>query len=192
VANLRHGGAGARLETCRSSWRCWAAFIAVAPLFLASAPAYGMQYQRGSTPNAISTIATLRKVPNASSAPAVPASPTVPNMSGPPAKTGHPDPASSVSEQPHSPSFQEGLADRRAWAAWFAGLSGDYQSGARFWFVQTLMTVQDSCDQPVGYNPNAWIAGCREAQQRLATPTMRRETDPEYRQGWISFQETRR
>jgi hypothetical protein len=83
--------------------------------------------------------------------------------------------------------FQAGAADRRAWESWFASTSGDYQAGAEFWAGQRSLKKPAPCDAQsaaADRNVDLWIAGCRAAQERLASIDIRRHTDPEYRRGW--------
>ena len=79
--------------------------------------------------------------------------------------------------------FQQGLADRATWEAWFGSLSGAYRSGAYFWTGQRSLSHPQSCSMLGGEA----TAGCAAAQSRLAPWDARRKSEPDYRLGWNSF-----
>jgi type IV secretory pathway VirB10-like protein len=81
-----------------------------------------------------------------------------------------------------SPSYQQGRADRLAWEQWFATLSGDDRLGAEYWTGERHKADPGSC---VG-TPE-FQRGCAAARQRLATPDVRRKTEPQYWYGWNSL-----
>jgi hypothetical protein len=87
----------------------------------------------------------------------------------------------------HSPTFNRGLADRRAWEEWFSGLSGMYRDGALWWSAQRSLRQPGGC-VPAGAVPDRqWVAGCLEAHRRLDPSDIRRHEEPEYRAGWNSY-----
>ena len=91
------------------------------------------------------------------------------------------------SEGDQSASAESGLADRKSWEAWFAGLSGDTRDGATWWTSHRSLRVHASCEDGVAGATTAWQAGCLEAKQRLEPFDKRRKADPLYRVGWNSL-----
>lgn len=87
-----------------------------------------------------------------------------------------------------APEFQQGLADRRNWETWFAGLTGDYRSGAEYWASHRSLPRPGSCySSSEGQTPGDWVVGCLAAQGQLARSDVRRKAEPEYRRGWNSY-----
>jgi hypothetical protein len=86
-----------------------------------------------------------------------------------------------------SRTFEEGLANRRAWEAWFAGLTGPFKDGAEYWSAQRSIPKPGSCYGPTGQNLGDWTAGCLAAKRVLAPSDVRRKSEPEYRAGWNSL-----
>lgn len=82
----------------------------------------------------------------------------------------------------HSPSFQQGRADRTAWEQWFATLTGDARLGAEYWTAERGRPRPGNC---VG-TPDFQRA-CLAARQRLAGSDVKRKTDPQYWWGWNSL-----
>lgn len=105
--------------------------------------------------------------------------PVVANRVPPPRR----EPRAQVQPDPGSSAYEQGLADRRAWEDWFNGLTGDYRAGAEWWSGQRSKPRPGSC---YGSNVQDWTAGCVAAQQRLATPDIRRKAEPQYWWGWNS------
>jgi hypothetical protein len=81
-----------------------------------------------------------------------------------------------------SPSYQQGRADRLAWEQWFGTLGGDTRLGAVYWTGERHKPAPGNC---VG-TPE-FQQGCALARQRLATPDVRRKTEPQYWYGWNSL-----
>lgn len=79
--------------------------------------------------------------------------------------------------------FQQGLADREAFESWFAGLSGEYRSGAYFWAGQRSLRDPTPCASLGGQATE----GCNAAKTRLDVSDARRKLVPAYRQGWNSY-----
>jgi len=82
-------------------------------------------------------------------------------------------------------SYDRGLADRTAWEQWFAGLTGDFQTGAYWWSRQRSLPKPGVC-----YNPAAsqlFVAGCEAARARLAPTDIKRKYDAEYKRGWNAY-----
>jgi hypothetical protein len=101
--------------------------------------------------------------------------------------TAEASPPSGTADQPTtgtSVSFDQGLADRRAYEAWFGGLNADAKQGALFWATNRNRAAQGvGCD-----GPNlSWSETCRQAQVRLGAADRRRRAEPEYRAGWNSY-----
>lgn len=78
----------------------------------------------------------------------------------------------------------QGHADRVALEAWIGSLSGDRRSGADFWGQERSKPKPVSCLAADGSSSPEFVAGCQEAQRRLALPDVRRRTEPDYRKGW--------
>ena len=116
--------------------------------------------------------------PRIASAPVPPVTP--PQAAIPPAT------APPVADQEPLP-FREGLADRQRWEQWYATLSGRYLEGASFWSAHRSDRQPPSCHGNGGLDLGAFTAGCSSAQQRLATPDLRRKAEPDYRRGWNSY-----
>lgn len=96
-------------------------------------------------------------------------------------------------QSPSTPSdslFQQGLADRQAWEAWLAKLTGAYRSGAEYWAGQRSVPKPKSCYGTAEKSSGDWLSGCREALRRLAPSDVWRKLEPEYRFGWNSFAAT--
>jgi hypothetical protein len=113
---------------------------------------------------------------------ATPSATTGSAIASAPAATGNND---NIISEPSA--FQAGAADRTAWESWFASTTGDYQDGAEFWAGQRSLKKPAPCDAQsaaADRNIDLWIAGCRAAQQRLASIDIRRKSDREYRRGW--------
>jgi hypothetical protein len=106
-----------------------------------------------------------------------------PANSKPPAQSA-PPPATPPSL---SKSYDEGAADRRAWEAWFDGLTDAYRDGAEFWAEQRSTPRPGSCYGPAGRNLGDWTAGCLAAKRFLDPTDIRRRSEPEYRAGWNSY-----
>jgi len=89
---------------------------------------------------------------------------------------------------PHSPLFDQGLADRRAWEQWFSSLVGDQKAGAEYWSGQRSLPKPGSCYRAAssGQDENAFASGCLAAKQRLAHSDQMRK-NPDYKAGWNSF-----
>jgi hypothetical protein len=83
-----------------------------------------------------------------------------------------------------SSAFQQGLSDRQAWENWFAATSGDYRNGALYWSAQRNSPHPGSC-ATIGGDATA---GCLAAEARLNASDSRRKREPDYRQGWNSYQ----
>jgi hypothetical protein len=89
--------------------------------------------------------------------------------------------------QQESPTFQQGLEDRRRWEQWFGTLQGDTQAGAEYWSAHRSDPKLPSCYGAGGQSLGGQTAGCLAAQQRLAASDVRRKTEPDYRRGWNSL-----
>lgn len=87
-----------------------------------------------------------------------------------------------------SPLFRRGLADRTAWEAWFASLTGALRAGADYWAGQRSLPRPGSCRVMAirSPDPDGFAAGCVEARRFLARSDQRRR-DPDYSAGWNSF-----
>lgn len=97
-------------------------------------------------------------------------------------------PADLAPTQTISRAFAEGLAERRAYEAWFAGLDPLRQGGATYWAEnrsRTLKGERVTCGAP-NASPE-WLQGCNEARMRLTPTDRRRLSEPEYRAGWNAF-----
>jgi hypothetical protein len=81
-----------------------------------------------------------------------------------------------------SPGYLDGRADRLAWEQWFGSLAGDTRLGAEYWTGERHKARPGNC---VG-TPE-FQQGCGAATQRLATPDVRRKTEPQYWWGWNSL-----
>lgn len=99
-------------------------------------------------------------------------------------------PASAVPAQAPAltDSFHRGLADRTAWEAWFGTLSGHAQAGAAYWAAERSKPHPGSCE---ALPDPASIEGCADAKMRLQDADLLRKADPDYRQGWNSYQAAR-
>jgi hypothetical protein len=102
-----------------------------------------------------------------------------PSPTNPPTPSLLPAPAEHAADTP----FAQGLADREAWEIWFAGLKGDYRTGALYWSGQRSLPMPGSCAALGGET----TAGCEAAKQRLDLSDGRRKQDPAYRLGWNSY-----
>jgi restriction system protein len=100
-----------------------------------------------------------------------------PNQAAPPA-VGEAPP-----EGQPSAAYSEGQADREAWEAWFASLTGDSRAGADYW-AGHRSTRGVSCAATPNANSADWLAGCNAARERLAPSDLRRKAEPDYRLGW--------
>ncbi len=113
-----------------------------------------------------------------------PSSPNAP----PPQYYGSLSPSPAPGDPPAiSKAYEEGLADRRAWENWFAGLMGAFKDGAEYWTGQRSIPKPGSCYGPVGQNLGNWTAGCVEAKRILAPSDIRRKSESDYRAGWNSY-----
>lgn len=83
----------------------------------------------------------------------------------------------------NSPEAQ-GHLDRVSFETWFIGLSGDQRRGAEFWSQERSKSKPVSCLATDGSSVPGFVAGCQEAQRRLALPDVRRRTESDYRKGW--------
>jgi hypothetical protein len=83
----------------------------------------------------------------------------------------------------NGPSFEQGLADRTAWERWFEGLPPSVKAGAEYWSAQRSTPKPGGCTS----TDAAFMAGCTEAQRRLALSDTKRRSDPDYRLGWNSY-----
>jgi hypothetical protein len=86
-----------------------------------------------------------------------------------------------------SPAFATGLADRRAYEEWFASLGGDFKRGVEYWAGQRSLPNPGSCYLADGTSAGEWTQGCLAAQRRLAPTDVRRNAEPDYRQGWNAY-----
>ena len=82
----------------------------------------------------------------------------------------------------HASAYQQGHADRVAWEEWFGTLGGDARLGAEYWTGERHKPAPGNC---VG-TPE-FQQGCAAARQRLATPDVRRKSEPQYWWGWNSL-----
>jgi hypothetical protein len=80
--------------------------------------------------------------------------------------------------------YVDGKQDRRAWEAWFAGLSGDFRQGADWWAGVRSTPNPPTCSKAPGTDRMAAFKGCNEAKTRLASADRRRRAEPDYRAGW--------
>ncbi len=83
-----------------------------------------------------------------------------------------------------NPPEMQGHADRVSFETWFSTLSGDQRRGAEFWAQERSKPRPVSCLATDGSSASEFVAGCQEAQRRLALPDVRRRTEPDYRKGW--------
>lgn len=130
-------------------------------------------------------IAPKSEPPQVTTAPTSDSRATIdPNQSGSqPVPTPRSDDVSSTAE---SQAFQDGLAQRRKWEAWFSGLTGDYRDGASFWASHRSDHSPPSCETQRGVSMQ-WRSGCLGAEQQLSYSDGRRRAEPDFRQGWNSF-----
>jgi hypothetical protein len=83
--------------------------------------------------------------------------------------------------------YPQGVADWQSLQAWFQTQSGDRRAGADFWATNRSKAGHKSCEEAGGDfsgDKSAFIAGCREAKQRLDPIDAKRFSDPEYRAGF--------
>lgn len=76
-------------------------------------------------------------------------------------------------------SYQAGVMDRASFGQWYAGLTGDYRSGAMYWVAHRSSPREARCP-----DQGDQAAGCLAAQQKLSPFDTRRKSDPNYRRGW--------
>ncbi len=116
------------------------------------------------------------------------ASPSPASVETPAPEPAPSNPVGSLQAPQQAPEFQQGLADRRNWETWFAGLTGDHRSGAEYWASHRSLPKPGSCySSAEGQTSGDWVAGCLAAQRQLARPDVRRKAEPEYRRGWNSY-----
>ncbi len=118
----------------------------------------------------------------------------LPSAQSPAASNGFPNvqasrtpPDTATGEQSTSLTFQQGLADRRAWEEYFNGLTGDFRAGAESWAERRSTPKPGSCYAATHSDLGAWTAGCLAAQQRLGPSDRRRKAEPDYRLGWNAY-----
>ena len=80
--------------------------------------------------------------------------------------------------EPVSP-YQAGVVDRGSFEQWYAGLTGDYRSGAMYWVAHRSSPSEARCPAE-----GDQAAGCLAAQQKLGPFDTRRKSDANYRLGW--------
>jgi hypothetical protein len=83
--------------------------------------------------------------------------------------------------------FRDGHADRQAWEAWFAGLSGIYRAGAEFWAGHRSDPKAPACASTTDI---VFRTACEDARKRLTQSDQRRKSDPNYFAGWNAPLET--
>ena len=76
-------------------------------------------------------------------------------------------------------SYQAGVMDRADFEQWYAGLSGDYRSGAMYWTAHRSVPREAHC-----LGDGDQLQGCIAAQQKLEPFDRRRKSDTNYRLGW--------
>jgi hypothetical protein len=103
----------------------------------------------------------------------------------PPAPSPSPGPDLGRSEP--SAAFQDGLMYRTMWERWFAGLTGDYREGADYWSGERSSRNPGSCHRQ-GYSQD-FVEGCLKAKEILTPTDARRNSEPDYKEGWNSYQE---
>ena len=86
-----------------------------------------------------------------------------------------------------SRAYQQGVADRQSWEAWFSSLTGGFRDGAEWWSGVRSAARPPACNDAPGYDRVNAVAGCNAARARLAGPERRRRTEPDYRAGWNSL-----
>lgn len=86
--------------------------------------------------------------------------------------------------------YEDGLAARTAYEAWFASIGAPEQEGAAYWAAQRSERVPGTCARRTHTEADRRMeAGCREAQARLAPADRRRLREPAYRIGWNAYRE---
>jgi hypothetical protein len=91
--------------------------------------------------------------------------------------------AATVPADPNSGSYQQGSAARDSWEAWFNGLTGSEREGAYYWAGQRRLKAPVPCSAHAS-NGDDWLSGCTEAKRRLTPVDIKRNTDPQYWNGW--------
>lgn len=86
-----------------------------------------------------------------------------------------------------SEAFRHGAADRDAWEEWFAGLSGDYRDGAKFWATVRSRSGSGSCFSGRGGISSEYRSGRLAAQKFLVGVDAGRQIS-EYWCGWNQLQ----
>jgi hypothetical protein len=84
----------------------------------------------------------------------------------------------------------QGHADRQSFETWVTGLDAGQRRGADFWAQERSKPAPRSCHGTEQALDPVFVAGCQEAQRRLALPDIRRKTEPGYRIGWNAPVET--
>jgi hypothetical protein len=91
--------------------------------------------------------------------------------------------ATRVPPDPSDPDFQRGLADWNSWQASLGGLNVAQLSGADYWAAQRNQQNPIPCNS-FAANGSDWLTGCIEAQRRLTPVDYKRNTSPQYWNGW--------
>jgi hypothetical protein len=88
-----------------------------------------------------------------------------------------------VPPDPGDPDYQRGLADWNSWQSWLGELNVAQLSGADYWAAQRNQQNPIPCNS-FAANGSDWLTGCIEAQRRLTPVDYRRNTSPQYWNGW--------
>ena len=91
--------------------------------------------------------------------------------------------ATTVTADPNSPSYLQGSADRASWETWFQSLSSTEKDGAMYWSNQRSRKTPIPCSAHASFGDD-WLAGCTGAKQRLTSVDIKRNSDPQYWDGW--------
>lgn len=91
--------------------------------------------------------------------------------------------AASASAQQVTPEAQ-GHVDRVGFEDWIKSLPTTQRTGADFWAAERNKPAPVSCLGTDQAADPEFVAGCQDAQRRLALPDVRRKTEPSYRIGW--------
>ncbi len=100
--------------------------------------------------------------------------------------TGLQTTAATPSSTSASTGFADGVAARRVFETWYAGLpAGQFKEGATFWVKNHTQASPSSCQTGAEHDPY-WVMGCEGAYYVLARADERRRSEPAYQRGWLS------
>jgi hypothetical protein len=96
-----------------------------------------------------------------------------------------PPPVSAAAEP--TDAYREGAAAWRTLQAWFDSQTGDRRAGADYWAAKRNVAGHQTCADAGNHYPkdqNAFVSGCLEAARQLDPIDVRRNSQPDYKEGF--------